>query len=59
MLGGIYDSKFRQRQGGLVVPEPKVRPILVFLAVHGRDIPIVARNLSQALPAQLVQVAIV
>jgi hypothetical protein len=59
MLGRVLYTKFRQRHGGLIVPEPKVRAIVVLLAVNRRDIPIVAGNLRKALPAEFVQVAIV
>jgi hypothetical protein len=43
----------------LIVPEPKVRAIVFLMRVDRRDIPIVAGDFGKALPAQLVQVAIV
>src|ERR1035441_9735931 len=58
MLGGAVRGVLRQHHGGVVVPQPEVRADVVFRAGDGRDIPIVARDFAEALPAKLVQIAI-
>jgi hypothetical protein len=42
----------------VIVPQPKVGAIVVFLAGHCGDIPIVARDFGETLPAQFVQFGI-
>jgi hypothetical protein len=49
---------FRQHHRWVIIPQAKMRAVVVVLAGHGADVPIVARDVGEALSAKLVQIAI-